>query len=121
MGLNREKSRQRTTAHLQDFDFTFDLRQLSRTVDVPFSDQLYGDFFPLLHMEAEFDLTKLALSQGLKQQVRTELGDGAAGVDGSVSYSCRVGVDVVIHWKVVSRNLVWSLRRREVVGCTFSR
>ena len=57
----------RTETHPEDLDFTFHFRHTSRSVDVSSPDQLYGDFFPPLHMETKFDLTKLTLSQGLKQ------------------------------------------------------
>jgi len=50
----------------EDFDFTFDFLHAGRSVDVSSSDQLYGDFFPPLHMETEFDLTELTLSHGLE-------------------------------------------------------
>ena len=97
---DRAKTRKETT-HPQNFDLTFDLGHASRSVDISSSDQLYSDLFPPLHVETEFDLTKLTLSQGLKQQVRTELGNGAAGVGGSVGHCCGVRVDVAVCWKVV--------------------
>ena len=72
-------------------------------------------------MKAELDLTKLTLSQGLKQQIRSKLGNGATGVGGSVVYSRGVRVNVAIGWKAVIWNLVrLLLRRRYVVGRPFS-
>jgi len=112
----------RTATHPEDFDLTFDLGHASRSIDVPSSDQLYGDFFPPLHVEAEFDLTELALTQGLKEQVRAELGNGATGVGGSVGHCCGVRVDVTVCWEVIIRNLVWlMLRGLNIVGRPFSR
>ena len=56
-----------TATYPKHFDFAFDLGHASRSVDVPSSNQLHGNFFAPLHMEAELDLTKLTLSQSLKQ------------------------------------------------------
>ena len=114
--------KKRIATHPEDLDLTFDLGHAGRSVDVSSSDQLYGDFLPPLHMETEFDLTELTLPQGLKQQVRTELGDGTAGVGGSVGDCCGMRVDVAICRKVIIRDLVWlGLRRLHVVGRPFSR
>ena len=44
-------------------------------------------------METEFGLTKLTLSEGLKQQVRAKLGNDAARMGGSVGHNCGVRVD----------------------------
>lgn len=63
-------------------------------------------------MKAELDFTKLTLSQGLKQQIGTKLGNGTARVGGSVGYSGRVRIDVAVRWKVIIRNLVRLLLRR---------
>jgi hypothetical protein len=73
-------------------------------------------------METEFDLTKLTLSQGMKQQVWTKLGNDTTGVGGSVGHCCGVRVDVAICRKVIVWNLVWLLLRRlYVVGRPFPR
>ena len=56
----------RTMAHPQNIDFTFNPRHPSMSVDIPPSDQLHGDLFPKLHVKAEFDPTRLTLSQGLE-------------------------------------------------------
>ena len=73
-------------------------------------------------MQPKLDLTKLALPQCLKQQVRAKLGNGATGVGGSVRNGRRVGVDVAVGWQVIVRELVGLLLRRlHGVGRPFSR
>jgi len=107
--------------HPENLDLAFDLGHASRGVDISSSDQLYGDLFPPLHMETEFYLTKLTLSQGLQQQIGTKLGNGTAGMGGSVGHGCRVRVDVAIYRNVVIWDLVWLLLRRlHGVGRPFS-
>jgi hypothetical protein len=108
--------------HPEDLDFTLDLGHASGSVDVPSSNQLHGDFFAPLHMQAQLDLSKLTLSQRLEQQVRTELGNGATRVGGSVGNGRRMRVDVTIGWQVLIRELMWLLLRRlHGVGRPFSR
>jgi len=51
----------------KNFDFTFNFGHAGGRVDISPSYQLDSNLFAPLHMQAEFDFTKLAFSQGLEQ------------------------------------------------------
>jgi hypothetical protein len=47
-------------------------------------------------VDAELDFSKLALAEGLEEEVVAELGDGAAGVRGRVGLDSGVVVDILV-------------------------
>jgi hypothetical protein len=56
--------------------------------------ELDGDFLCPRRVEAEFDLSKLALAEGLEEQIRAKFWDGATWMGRSILYCSWMGINV---------------------------
>ena len=92
----REGGRAGGGTDLEDVDLALDLAGADCDLHVLLLYEFYGDLLAPVAVEAELDLSKLALAEGLEEEVGPELGDGASGVGGGVLDSGGVGVDVAV-------------------------
>lgn len=82
--------------HPQDLNLPLDFGHSERRIDAPSANELDGDLFAPLTVQAQFDFSKLALAECLQEEVRAEFGDRAARMGSRVGYGGGVGVDVAI-------------------------
>ena len=68
----------------EDLDFAFNLAHANSGIDTASTDELYGDFFAPLIMQAELDFAKLALAEGLEEQIGSKLWNCAIGMSRSI-------------------------------------
>jgi hypothetical protein len=75
-------------------------------------------------VEAEFDLSKFTLAEGLEKQIRTEFWDGATWMSSGILYRRWMGIDVA-KWGLLLLLLLlllvlWMGGRGDRVGSPFS-
>ena len=78
----------------EDLDFAFNLTHANTRIDTASTDELYGDFFAPLIMQAELDFAKLALAKGLEEQIGPKLWNCAIWMGRSIGKCSRVLHDV---------------------------
>jgi hypothetical protein len=81
-------------------------------------DELDGNFLSPAGVEAEFDLSKLSLAEGMKEQIWTEFWNGTTWMVCSILDGSRVRIDVTV-WGLLLL-VLWMRRRSDRVRCTLA-
>ena len=79
---------------LEDLDFACNLTHTNSRIDTTSTDELYGNFFAPLIMQAELDFAKLALAKGLEEQIGPKLWNSAIWVGRSIGKCSGVLLDI---------------------------
>ena len=75
---------------MQDFDFALNLAHTNTGIDTPSTDELYSNLFAAMVMQAELNLAKLTLAEGLEEQIGPKLWDCAIWVCSSIRKCSRM-------------------------------